>query len=302
MLTGINILCFSASYGVALILELSRLWFRSGVRGAAMVLFAAAGLVAHSLFLINRVIAERAAPLSSEYDWYLAAAWVLAATYLYLFRYHARTAIGLFLLPLVLGLIGTAVGWADQEPFPRSQASRVWGLAHGGFLLAGTVAVIVGFAAGLMYLIQAWRLKHKLPPTRGLQLPSLEWLEKINGRAVVYSVLLLGVGVLSGVALNLVNHTFDQETVPWTDPLVLTSLLTLSWLVGAAVFSGFYRPARQGRKVAYLTVASFVFLLLLLAVSLFAPSQHRSRLAAGSSAPQVPAAGGPREGVAGGGR
>ena len=41
----------------------------------------------------------------------------------------------------------------------------------------------------------------------------------------------------------------------------------LAWLLAAAVFNAVYRPARRGRKVAYLTIASFVFLVIALACS-----------------------------------
>ena len=44
MLAGISTLCFGASYAVAFALELSRLVFRSGIRGALLIAFAAAGL------------------------------------------------------------------------------------------------------------------------------------------------------------------------------------------------------------------------------------------------------------------
>ena len=40
---NISITCFLASYAVALALEVSRLFFRSGVRGALMVGFSTAG-------------------------------------------------------------------------------------------------------------------------------------------------------------------------------------------------------------------------------------------------------------------
>ncbi len=43
------------------------------------------------------------------------------------------------------------------------------------------------------------------------------------------------------------------------------------------VFNVVYRPARQGRKVAYLTLASAGFLLLVLAVTRLAPTAHPSR-------------------------
>ena len=54
----ISVVCFAASYAVALACEASRLLFRSGVRGAVMVGFAAAGLVAHTAFLLWRAASE----------------------------------------------------------------------------------------------------------------------------------------------------------------------------------------------------------------------------------------------------
>ena len=108
MLSGVSTICFAASYAVALALEISRLLFRSGVRGAVMLGFAAAGLVAQTAFLYYRAINEAGAPLSSERDWYLVAAWVLVVVYLHLAILHPKVPFGLFLLPLALGLIGAA--------------------------------------------------------------------------------------------------------------------------------------------------------------------------------------------------
>ncbi|MBI2823370.1 MAG: cytochrome c biogenesis protein CcsA [Planctomycetia bacterium] len=274
MLAGISILCFAASYSVALALEASRLVFRSGVRGALLLGFAAAGLVAHTLYLAYRAATATATPLSSQFDWYLVAAWVLAATYLYLTVYHPRTAVGLFVLPLVLVLVAVADFFADQTPFPERRASQVWGAIHGVFVLLGTVAVMVGFVAGLMYLLEAYRLKHKRPPWQRLRLPSLEWLQHVNARAIVVSALMLAAGFVSGTVLNLVNHRLKVDELPWSDPVIWSSSLLLAWLAVAAVFGVVYRPARQGRKVAYLTVASFVFLVVALGLRWLLPSEH----------------------------
>ncbi len=271
MLSGMSIVCFAASYGVALILEITRLVFRSGIRGALMMAFAGAGLVAHTLFLAHRAATTAGLPLSSTQDWYLLAAWALAATYLYLTAYHPRTNVGLFLLPLVLGLVAVGMLLTDAEPFARESASRVWGVVHGISIIAATVAVFVGFAAGLMYVGQTWRLKRKRPTAEGMRLPSLEWLQKTNSRALVVSMVFLGVGVLSGAILNVI-HRGNQ--VPWHDPLVITTVLMLAWLVGAVMLSVLCRPVRHGRKVVYLTVFSFVFLVIALAIWLFSETQH----------------------------
>ena len=94
---------------------------------------------------------------------------------------------------------------ADSQPLAREPASRIWGAIHGMSIVLAAVAVLVGFVAGLMYLGQVRHLKHKIVARRGLRLPSLEWLQWANSRAIVVSVLMLGMGVLSGMVLNLIN-------------------------------------------------------------------------------------------------
>ncbi len=271
MLSGVGIICFAGSYAVALALEVSRLLFRSGVRGAVMLGFAGAGLVAHSAFLYYEAVealSRGAPPLSGKQHWYMLAAWVLVVCYLYLVYYHPRAAFGLFLLPLVLGLIATGRFFAETDSIARADAWRVWGIIHGTSILLAAVSVLMGFAAGLMYLGQARRLKHKRPPVRGLRLPSLEWLQRTNGRAIVVSVLMLGVGVLSGIILSRMR----SAELSWGDPIVFSTTAMFGWLLVAVIVGALYRPAREGRKVAYLTVVSFVFLVIALGV--FLGGQH----------------------------
>ncbi len=277
MFQGISITCFAASYTVALALELSRLWFSSRVRGVVMLGFAGAGLFAHSLFLAHRAATAAATPLSSEFDWYLVAAWVLVALYLYLTYAHPRTAFGVFVLPIVLVLIAVGRFWGDTTPFATAEAITIWGRIHGFSLLLGYVTVMVGFVGGLMCLVQAWRMKHKRIATIGLRLPSLEWLERLNQRALLSSVVMFAIGLFSGIVLNSINRSRSLANIPWNDPIVWSSSLFAGWLIVAAGFSILYRPARQGRKVAYLTLVSFVFLALSIVVRFWLPSEHAGR-------------------------
>jgi hypothetical protein len=141
-------------------------------------------------------------------------------------------------------------------------------------LALGTVALLVGFVSGTMYLIHAGRLKRKLPPMRGFRLLNLERLDAINNRSIVLSSIFLALGVVSGIVLNLVHANRDLSQVPWSDPLVSSSAILLAWVFAATAFNALYKPARHGRKVAYLTVASFVFLAIVLAVLVVGDSQH----------------------------
>jgi hypothetical protein len=276
-LSGISVVCFAASYAVALALEFSRLFFRVPVRLVVMLGFAAAGLFAHTVYLTLRAQGSLATgnPLSSWHDWYLLAAWILAAVYLGLAASRPQTTVGLFMLPLVLLLVGVAWLFPGDVAFPRERASVIWGIVHGSMLLLGTVAVSFGFVAGLMYLVQSWRLKHKLPPQAGLKLPSLEWLQKVNRQSLAYSSIFIAAGLLAGIILNATKSAGPDAGVPWTDSVVIGSAALLVWLLAASIFEWLYKPAQQGRKVAYLTVASFVFLAMVMAL-LMISSDHAS--------------------------
>jgi hypothetical protein len=159
-------------------------------------------------------------------------------------------------------------------------------MVHGVALLLGSVAVMLGFVAGLMYLAQSYRLKHKRPSQRGFKLPSLEWLHRVNKQSLFYSSLFVAVGLAAGVLLNATRGSF-----PWTDPVVATSSVLLLWLAVALLVEYCYKPAGQGRKVAYMTVATFIFLGLALGFVLYTKHVSLSgQGAAGERAGQLGAA------------
>jgi ABC-type uncharacterized transport system permease subunit len=205
------------------------------------------------------------------------AAWVLAAACLGL-SLRRVPLIGILMLPLVLVLIGAAQMFKGSPSFARDDAMRYWGMLHGVSLLVGTAAVTIGFVAGVMYLMQSYRLKHKLPPSSTFKLPSLEWLLRLNAESLLISACFLAIGVLTGVVMN----SIGRKAIAWTEPAVWSSGVLLLWLVGAMLLNWLYKPARQGRKVAYLTMISFGFLAIVLGLVLY--SQH----AAGTSADTSP--------------
>ncbi len=268
MLSRISIICFAASYAVTLALEVSRLWLRVPVRWLLMIGCAAAGLVAHTIYLGVRarsdMLGGSRVPLSHWYDWCLLAAWVLAAMYLCLAVRRRENAVGIFLLPLVLALIGAGSSVREQASFARAQALSYWNVLHSGLLLTGTVAAALGLAVGTMYLLHSDRLKRKLPPRPGFRLPTLEWLHGFNRRSMLTAKFLIALGLLAGIVLNILRQADHLQAVSWTDPVVLWSCVLLLWLAAEAAVEMRYRPAREGRRVAYATVASCLLLVLVL--------------------------------------
>jgi ABC-type uncharacterized transport system permease subunit len=277
MLSGISTVCFAASYAIAFALELIGLKTRFAWHRVAIAVVTLAGLVAHTLYLC-RIAADATVLPVSTVEWLLLAAWVLAIIYFAALFYLSRTAVGIVLLPIVVGLIASSL-WASPEPLAPERSSYAWSMFHGIVLLLGAVAVCIGFLAGLMYLVQSYALKHVRSAANRLRLPSLEWLEHVNSRALGFSAVLIALGFISGIVMAYAAHRDESAYHLWTDPVVLSLAAMLAWLVGAEIFRLLYPAARRGRKVAYLTLASFVFLLIALAAFTLLDNVHGPRRA-----------------------
>jgi ABC-type transport system involved in cytochrome c biogenesis permease subunit len=258
----ISFLCFFASYAVALGLEL---WHQIRPRPVFRLLaltFAAAGLLAQTIFLyINRP------PLRWQFGWLVCVAWILAIFYLSGSLHYRRLAWGIFVLPLILGLL--ALGFLFGQPPEGTHGlmspellshHRFWAPVHAGLLLLASIGVCVGFLASLMYLYQSGRLRSKKPPGKGLRLLSLERLEEMNRRAIYWAFPLLTGGVLAGILL-----LQSSDLVGWTDPRVIST--GILWIVFAVLLVLRFGRALQGRNAAFLTIVAFALLLCCLALS-----------------------------------
>lgn len=270
----ITVTCFAASYAVALVLEVSRVFFDANFRRAIRIGFMAAGLFAHVVYLVMQNRLEFNASgvwMGSWFGWCLAAAWLLAAAYLWIAFRQSQSVIGLFLLPLVLALIFVGYQFDDQARFSTNEARSVWNMVHGCSLLLGTAVVALGFVFGIVYLIQSRRLKTKSIPSKFFRLPSLEWLQRSCERSLAISVVMLGIGFVSGIAINLINRPTHESvssmgTIAWSDPVIWSSSILFGWLLVSLIVNRFYRPERQRRKVAYIVVMCALFLMLELGI------------------------------------
>ena len=267
MLANVTVFCFFASYLVALGFEGVRAgrgvtWYRWPAAAAA-----AAGLVAHTMFLLQRAQATNLFPLlSSTRDWLFVVAWVAAALYLLFTTWERRAAVGLFLLPLVLLLVG--VGWYSQVSAARTarlpatadaQLLRGWVLLHAALLGIGIAAVVLGMVFSLMYLVQHHRLRTKRISPAAMKLLSLERLARWNRAAVLIGVPLLGLGFAVGFLLGWLAQR-QGESVSFLDPVVIAS--STAWVAGLVILGRVLRDNRPaGKAVALRTLLAFGILL-----------------------------------------
>jgi ABC-type transport system involved in cytochrome c biogenesis permease subunit len=255
----ITLFCFGASYAIALALEVIQLLWPRAVQRLLTALFAGAGLLAHTLFLV-----AQHPHLRDPYASLLFLAWILAVFYLYGSIHHRRLAWGVFVLPVILGLVILA----SLSGRPAANGSASWSLfaldgeafmriLHVALFILASVGVCVAFVASVMYLVQARRLKAKALPSQGLRLLSLERLENMNRRAIIWAFPLLTAGLLIGTV-----QMWQEGVEAWTDPRILSTIML--WLVFAIVLYLRYGYHLRGRSVALLTIMAFCLLLLTL--------------------------------------
>ncbi|HEY4562890.1 MAG TPA: cytochrome c biogenesis protein CcsA [Thermoanaerobaculia bacterium] len=260
----LKVLCFAGTYGLALLFELARLVVRSPFRWYLAVGLTALGWAVQTVFLANLAIKDQIIlPVTTAFESLMVLSWIVALIGLYLMVHWPRqVAVGLFVLPVVLGLV-VAAGWfaPRDSDWLEDGLMAFWGTVHGIFLLAGAVFTCVAFAAGLMYLAQMRRLKSKRPNRFGLSLPSLEQSERVNRGSITIAFPLLTFGLLIGMVLSLKARALADGsgfTLRWTDPKVVSALGM--WLAFACLIHARFRPAMRGRSVMVLTIVAFAFL------------------------------------------
>jgi hypothetical protein len=259
----VTIVCFLASYLVAFLLELGRLLGRSSISRLVMLGFGIAGLIAHTLYLINRSQQTHLPPLlASTHDWMLVLAWVLVLFYVFVTMAQKELAVGVFALPVVLALVGIA-SMVNQDPYvaeiSAARAHRAWAMFHTASLVFGMSAGAAGFVSGIMYLIQHRRLKAHHGEKTGLKMPSLARLVQVNRWSIMLTFLFLTLGFASGVILQAVAD--NTSAVRFGDPTVIGSLLVWLSLATALVWL-LAGQASAGRQVAWLTLAGCGILLI----------------------------------------
>ncbi len=282
----LSVLCFGGTYALALAGDLVRFVVRGRGRWYATLALTGLGWIVHTAYLANRAWTVGELPVTTVFESLLALAWILVAIDLYLeIRSPRPVAVGVFLLPVVLAILVVA-GRAPRAEWTGWGGGWMtfWGAVHGLLLLAGAVCTCVAFAAGLMYLVQASRLKHKRPPRIGFILPSLEQSERWNRGAITGAFPLLTAGLLIGLGLIVATKRAGGEVLGWTDPKVLSTLAL--WIVFTGLLNARYRSEWRGKRVMVLTVVAFAFLAFaMVGVGLLLPTAHGGRRVA--TAPEV---------------
>ena len=163
--------------------------------------------------------------------------------------------LGLGVMPLAAGLLllAYALGGVDGD----ADGSTLLLATHVALMLAAFAGFTLAGALGVLYLLEARRLKRREPRILRLRMPPLEALERLEAKTLAVSLAVLAVGIVLGA----VSLAVDGGGVD----AVMVATLAAAAFYGAVVLA---RP--RGRRAATLSVVGLVLVLAVLPIVHFA--------------------------------
>jgi cytochrome c-type biogenesis protein CcsB len=198
--------------------------------------------------------------------------WLMVAIYLVIQLKYRLTVLGAIIAPLafLMTLAAFAFGTASAELPPGLRT--YWLPVHVTLAFLGNAIFALAFGVSLVYLLQERQLKHKRMSAMMKRFPSLEALDRLNYRLLVWGFPLMTLGILTG---SIWAGIYWGDYWSW-DPRQISS--AIAWLFYGSLLHGRVTAGLRGRKAALLTMVGFVVVIgyFLWGDSLF-PSRHGGR-------------------------
>ena len=203
--------------------------------------------------------------------------WLLTLSYLYLEVTTDERAMGVFILPIIIGLQlipAISPGVENRNPV----LNNPWFWVHVSSLLFAYASFGLAGVLGLTYMLQFKEIKKKHLGYFYTRLPSLQILDRMNSRATVTGWAFLTVGVIVGViwtaqARPLAPENSNLQAMSLDDPKIFFAALT--WAVYSFAVVARRTFGWAGRRAAWLSAVGFVIVLLnFVPISYFVETSH----------------------------
>jgi ABC-type transport system involved in cytochrome c biogenesis permease subunit len=252
-------LALYAAAGVAYGIHFAR---RSPSVGRAATTLLLLGALTHTFAIGMQTMEVRHVPFANPSRAVSTFVWLLALSYLYLEITADERAMGVFILPIMVGLqVIPAVypGFENADPVLDSP----WFWVHVSSLLFAYASFALAGVLGVTYMLQFKEIKKKHLGFFYTRLPSLQVLDSMNGRVVTIGWLFLTLGIaVGGLWATQIQSSTDPraQAMSIQDPKILVAIIC--W--GVYSFALFARRAIgwSGRRAAWLSALAFVIVLL----------------------------------------
>jgi ABC-type transport system involved in cytochrome c biogenesis permease subunit len=205
--------------------------------------------------------------------------WLLAVSYLYTEVTTDERAMGVFILPLLVALQAIPALRAADVVHASVLRGPLFGI-HVSSLLLAYASFALACVIGITYVLLFKEIKAKHLGFFYARIPSLQVLDKMNQRAIIFGWIFLTVGILAGAAFAFQTRALPGSAdVPQVQAMSLADPKIIAALVCWAVYSFELFAARRigwgGRRAAYLSALGFAIVLLnFVPISYFFTKSH----------------------------
>jgi len=263
-----------AAAGVAYAIHFARRDSTVGRAATTLLLF---GALVHTFVIGMQTMEVRHLPFANFSRAVSSFVWLLTLSYLYLELTTDERSMGVFILPVIIGLQLIPVlhpGVERADPVLDSP----WFWVHVSSLLFAYASFALAGVLGVTYMLQFKEIKKKHLGYFYTRLPSLQILDIMNSRAVTVGLVFLTFGVIVGAVWTAQARTIAPDdpnlrAMSIDDPKIFVALLT--W--GVYSFAIFARRTLgwTGRRAAWLSSLGFAFAMVnFLAINYFVTTSH----------------------------
>jgi len=260
--------------GVAYAIHFAKRQPAIGRAATTLLLFA---VLVHTFVIGMQTMEVRHVPFANFSRAVSTFVWLLTLSYLYLELATDERAMGVFILPIVIGLQLIPVLYPGVENnYPVLDSPWFW--VHVSSLLFAYASFALAGVLGLTYVLQFKEIKKKHLGYFYKRLPSLQTLDAMNSRAVAVGWACLTVGVLVGMlwtsqARAVSPNDPNLQAMAMNDPKIFIAVLT--WVVYSFAMFARRTLGWTGRRAAWLSALGFVIVLLnFLPVNYFVTTSH----------------------------
>jgi cytochrome c-type biogenesis protein CcsB len=245
-------------------------WVRAGMA------LSTAGVLAHALAVLTRGLAVHRAPWGNMYEFVTALTCFAAIFFLWVMIRYRAWSLGVFVMGavvVILGLAETLIYTAAGNLVPALQS--YWLSIHVTAMTVATGVFFVAAVLGVVYLVVDRYNRRvaagKSQPGNGIiaRLPSLEQLDRLAYRTVVFGFPVWTFGVMAGAIWA--DEAWGRYW-GW-DPVETWAFIT--WVVYAAFLHSRATAGWRGRRAHYVQLLGFVTLAFnILVVQVFITGMH----------------------------
>ncbi|NLW25267.1 MAG: c-type cytochrome biogenesis protein CcsB [Clostridia bacterium] len=243
----VTLLCYVSAFGLLIYVFYSpREKVRKIARGINLLGF---GLT--TLLLGIRTVLIAGLPLTNTYEFGLCFAWAISLIFIIIDYRHNLTAAGLFVLPLIIGLMAWLIN-LDNSVRPLMPALRSpWLVIHVLTAVIAYGAFALSFVLAIMYLLKEKQNSMGTESKWARALPSLDLLDDLSYKLVFVGLPFLTIMLVTGAVWA--EYSWGSY---WSwDPKETWALIT--WFIYSVYLHVRFMVGWKGKKAAYLSILGF---------------------------------------------